>query len=292
MRRFICNICGFGNTASNFGEGREGAVCGRCHSSQRLRSVISILSRSLFQCDIPLCHFPRLQSIRALGISDSPVIASRLEEHFRYTNTFYHQQPQLDILAPPPDELGRYDFVICSDVLEHVAGPIEEAFRSLHSLLKPGGFLILTVPFGIQSTTLEHFAGIQALTVSTVDGHPIAIGKSVDGRYEVFDDLVFHLGEGATLEHRIFSENDLRQLLLESGFSNVVIDNTSNADFGIEYGSECSLPIFASNGPPLLPSASLSELVTDYAEQKRKMLASRQSLWVRLGRTLGFGPRL
>ena len=40
-----------------------------------------------------------------------------------------------------------FDFILSSDVLEHVPEP-EEAFREVHRVLKPGGKFIFTAPFG------------------------------------------------------------------------------------------------------------------------------------------------
>ena len=39
-----------------------------------------------------------------------------------------------------------YDAIICNAVLEHV-GPVDEIMRELHRLLRPGGHLVLTIPF-------------------------------------------------------------------------------------------------------------------------------------------------
>lgn len=45
----------------------------------------------------------------------------------------------------PPAGLGRFDAVVCFNVLEHVPDDVR-ALRSLHSLLRPGGVLLLLVP--------------------------------------------------------------------------------------------------------------------------------------------------
>jgi SAM-dependent methyltransferase len=47
-------------------------------------------------------------------------------------------------MAPVPD--ATYDTVLCSEVLEHVADPAA-ALSEIHRVLKPGGRLVLTVPF-------------------------------------------------------------------------------------------------------------------------------------------------
>jgi len=51
-----------------------------------------------------------------------------------------------DIHAPPAALLGRYDWIICTQVLEHVRRPDLAAARLL-TLLRPGGGLLFSVPF-------------------------------------------------------------------------------------------------------------------------------------------------
>jgi len=56
------------------------------------------------------------------------------------------RQPYLDITQPHPDQYGTYDFILSSDVFEHVAIPVERAFEEAFRLLKPHGVLCITVP--------------------------------------------------------------------------------------------------------------------------------------------------
>lgn len=44
---------------------------------------------------------------------------------------------------------GRFDFVVCTEVLEHTRRPFEAA-SEMHRVLKPGGLLFLTVPFNFR----------------------------------------------------------------------------------------------------------------------------------------------
>ena len=50
-------------------------------------------------------------------------------------------------LTSRPEQLGRYDLVVCSEVLEHL-GDDALAARHLAALLAPGGCLVATVPGG------------------------------------------------------------------------------------------------------------------------------------------------
>jgi SAM-dependent methyltransferase len=50
----------------------------------------------------------------------------------------------IDRMAPVPD--ATYDTVLCSEVLEHVPDPFA-GLREIRRVLKPGGVLLLSVPF-------------------------------------------------------------------------------------------------------------------------------------------------
>ncbi len=72
---------------------------------------------------------------------------------FTYTGFDVHQNPQgtVDVLGaiddplPAPLASQHFDFILCTEVLEHVPR-WPEAFRNLSALLSPGGRLLLTTP--------------------------------------------------------------------------------------------------------------------------------------------------
>ncbi|HEU0119425.1 MAG TPA: methyltransferase domain-containing protein [Bryobacteraceae bacterium] len=291
MPNFLCNLCGAATGFSPSAD-REETLCVACGCSMRMRGVIATLSRTLFQCEIPLPEFPALKAVKALGISDSPLYAAGLERSFRYTNTFFHQEPFLDIRNPSVGECGQYDFVICSEVLEHVPQPAVHAVEGLRKLLKPSGFLLVTVPYHLAPESTEHFPPFQHQTLATLGGEPILIGRDADGHFHVRKDLVFHGGPGSTLEHRQCSDGGIQTLLRNHGFPTITIDTTAAPAFGIEYDSPCSLPIIASQGKFVLPPEAVAELAQQYADGQTKLRQARESSWLRLGQRLGLGPRL
>jgi hypothetical protein len=118
---FVCNICGKANRSTFLELARENATCSSCRSTVRTRSLLRVLSLELFGLEVCLPDFPRVKSLRGLGTSDTALYASVLADRFNYTNTFYDFAPRFDIMNPPQGELGRYDFVVSSEVLERSA---------------------------------------------------------------------------------------------------------------------------------------------------------------------------
>ncbi len=285
MTRFTCNICGASNTPRDVD--REVATCWKCRSSERIRSTLLTLSEALFGAELALPDFPRLKSVRGLGISDSDIYAGELERCFDYTNTFYHREPRFDLTSPDEGHYGLYDFVICSDVLEHVTPPADRAMQTLFRVLKPHGQLILTLPFSVDPTSIEHFPHLKSFGMSEVNGRTVVVAQKDDGAYEVFDNLVFHGGPGSTLEMRIFSEDDLKTRLGAAGFTSVRVLTISSPQHGVTFAGPCSLPIIASRGPFQLEGPAISELV---GQTSRTLAAVRNSKWLRLGRKIGRGP--
>lgn len=110
-----------------------------------------------------------------------------------YTATDCFEHPNIDVVSDihrltERFEPESFDFVICTDVFEHIPRPWVAA-RELHAVLKPGGKLLLTTPFnfhlhgnevvrdfwrisadGLRQLFLEE-AGFAAVEITPV-GHP------------------------------------------------------------------------------------------------------------------------
>jgi SAM-dependent methyltransferase len=234
MIRFRCNICGRKTSFPQEHLLREQWSCVNCGSSVRWRSIIHALSIELFGRSLAICDFPIRKDIRGLGMSDWVTYAKRLEEKFSYTNTFYHMDPFLDITHIDDSQHGLYDFIISSDVFEHICPPVSTAFENARLLLKPGGVLILTVPY-VEGETLEHFPDTRSFSVYRKMGQWVLLSKSADGRSMEFTDLTFHGGPGTTLEFRIFGKDSLARDCASAGFRHIRIHDESLEDFGISW---------------------------------------------------------
>ncbi|HML17197.1 MAG TPA: methyltransferase domain-containing protein [Bryobacteraceae bacterium] len=269
--KFTCNICGAECSRPPEGLGRETENCAACGSTVRLRALIALLSREMFGVLLALPEFPVLKGIRGIGMSDAPELAERLAEKFDYTNTFYHQAPVFDVTTPDDRDRGRYDFIVSSEVMEHVPPPVERVFATLFGMLKPDGLLLLTTPYTLGGTTREHFPDLHEFTLASVGQRTVLINRRRDGSIEVFENLIFHGGHGSTVEVREFTEDSLRSLLERTGFDAIHFAGENVPEFGVEHSENWSLPIAARKGNFQPPAA---ELALQYREACR--LAARK----------------
>lgn len=243
---FDCNICGARTSVdSNDILEREKPTCGHCESALRSRGVVAALQERLFGEITKLNQLPSRKGIKGLGMTDSKCYSPLLDQKFSYINTFYHREPYLDITNPEPRFKNRFDFVLSSDVMEHVCPPIELAFRNLRALLRAGAILVLSTPFALKGSTVEHYPDLYQFEILGSGAERHLINTTRDGRKQVFRNLAFHGGKGATLEMRLFSQPELLRLLQVSGFTDVRIHAKAFPEWGIIYPNPCSLPITA-----------------------------------------------
>jgi SAM-dependent methyltransferase len=219
MVSFLCNICGHADSLPAADISRESGICLYCGSTVRFRSIAHALAVELLGETRSLPSLPTRKDIRGIGLSDWLGYAELLRDKFSYKNTYYHKHPRLDICDPEHAEHGLYDFVISSDVFEHVPPPVDRAFEGAFKLLKPGGLLICSVP-SIDGTTDEHFPELHRFSLhKTKDGGQYTLSNlTADGRKQEFTDLVFHGGSGSTLEMRVFGKESLRDHFMRAGF--------------------------------------------------------------------------
>ena len=291
--QFVCNVCGFSNRRPAEGFSREKPSCTTCGSNVRLRGLLQALSLELFGLNLTLPEFPRVKSLRGLGLSDAVFYADQLAAKFDYRNTFFHREPFFDIRQIEDADCGRYDFIISSEVFEHVPPPAETAFANAFRLLREGGILAFTVPFSLEATTAEHFPNLHEFGLAHVGDRTVLVNRTRAGEFQVFENLAFHVSFGGpSLEIREFSECSLKAVLTGAGFSEVRVYSEDYPPYGIVRSESWSLPMVARKGNFALSREATRDILEHWSELKQKfdseMRQLRRSYWFRLGRKMGW----
>lgn len=320
MISFTCNICGTRNTVPEILW--EPPTCSGCRSNVRMRALIYLLSIGLFGEARALPEFPVNRNVKGFGLSDDNCYAIPLAERFDYTNTYYDREPYLDLTAVHTELYGTYDFILSSDVFEHVAPPVERAFEEAFSLLKPNGFLCITVPSSpADEPTVEYYPHLHEYSIVPLGGEYVLVNRKEDKSIEIHQKLEFHGGIGATLVMRAFSQKDLARKLLGVGFRAVDFQTESVEHCGLQLAGNWSLPLVASKDSyslpppadpepqpepepetPPTPSPDLetqiarmhherAALESQVAALESQLRAVADSRWLKLGRRLGLGPQ-
>jgi SAM-dependent methyltransferase len=290
---FVCNVCGSPNRVPAGPLDRERPGCAACGSNVRMRGLLHALSQELFGANLTVPEFPRVKSLRGLGLSDSTQYADTLAAKLDYRNTYFHREPRFDITEVDEAECGRYDFVLASEVFEHVAPPAGRAFANAFRLLREGGVLVFTVPYSLDAATVEHFPALREHGLARVGGRTVLVNRTAQGEVQVFENLAFHISFGGeALEMREFSESALKTALAAAGFSEVRICSDNYAPFGIAHAEACSLPIAARKGAYGLSRAAAGDIIGEWRGLKQKFDADMRRLgkswWFRIGRKMGW----
>jgi hypothetical protein len=243
----------------------------------RHRSVVAVLTQELFGVAYPLNRLPVLKSICGLGLSDSQPYARVLADHFHYRNTYLHREPVLDISDPGSQDRGTLDFLVASEVFEHVRPPVGQSLENARALLRGDGVLVMTVPYELEGETTEHFPALDDFAPVELRGGTVLVNRTADGQLQLFSDLVFHGGLGSTLELRCFSESGLRQALTDAGFGYVRIHAEDYPEFGIVHQENWSLPVAARRHAPEGNRAVICELIEGNWSQRLRPLQEENS---------------
>jgi SAM-dependent methyltransferase len=217
----------------------------QCESTVRDRTIVHLLTSALIGHSAALPDLPQRRDLRGLGLSDSRTYARPLRRTFSYTNTYFHTRPKLDITNVADRHDATYDFIISSDVFEHVAPPVARAFSGARRLLKPGGVFVFSVPFSLDADTIEHFPDLHDYRVIESPAGWRLENRTADGRDQTFTGLVFHGGPGTTLEMRVFSRAGLEREFAAAGFSRMRVADEPFLKYGIAWPHPWSVPIVA-----------------------------------------------
>lgn len=194
--------------------------CVRCGSTVRLRALVAAFGREVLGTISPAPDFPVRPELRGVGISDQECCAVHFSRTTTFLNTWFHKEPFRDLMDASTFGGEQYDYVTCSEVLEHVDQPAETALRTIFSILRPGGVAILTTPT-IEGRTVEHYPALAGHDVAlTPDGWRLR-GRLRDGSAFESDSVLFHGGPGSTVEMRVWGSESLREAMTEAGFVDV-----------------------------------------------------------------------
>lgn len=228
---FTCNICGRTNDRGHWH--REVTLCLGCGSNARFRAMVAGLSIALFNKITPLPEMVPDHSIRGFGCSDSECYGQPLAALFHYTNTFLHTPPRADIgcaetLAP----YGGCDFILCSEILEHVLCSPSHALRNMRDCLKPGGSLIFSAPSYEMTETVEKYPPLECYRSIEIGDRSVVVYQTMAGTFGLDASPVYHGGPGSVLEMRLFSHSALLDTVKTAGFTSVTTVGEEAAAFG------------------------------------------------------------
>lgn len=196
-----CNICGDRATFINQDRGKEGWQCSNCAASSRNRLVMFVLGRLLGLSDRPVYAWPANKALKILEPCPRGPQVPMLRDKFDY----FEPEFDLDKIAAGADPRayanveqlafadGIFDFVLASDVFEHVRHD-QRGFREIYRTLKPEGVFIFTSPY-------SHQRRQTLVRVKVEDDQDIPL---VEQRYAG--------GGGATLDYREYGRDVLEQL--------------------------------------------------------------------------------
>jgi len=230
---FTCNICGTTNRWDIQKAHREVPSCDGCGSTPRFRGLMAVLSMFLYDGKIKVMNDVKPNpKIKGLGMSEWEGYGKILDKKYTFLNTFYHTEPFLDISGPTVPPYCGLDFVICTEVFEHIDLPLERAFSNLWHLLKPGGCLIFSVPYTDLDHSIEYYPDLYEHQCVNFKDEWILVNRTAEKKYEVYSNLSFHGGPGSTLERRFFCEKDMVNYLKGAGFTDLEIHDSPHLACG------------------------------------------------------------
>jgi SAM-dependent methyltransferase len=145
-----------------------------------------------------LPEFSERKELRGIGLTDPEPIAALLAERFTYRNTFLTTEPRLDIRRDP-SPLGELDFLIASEVFEHIEPPVAPAFENAARTLKPAGALLFTVPWVWDGDAATAIPELHDWRLACEDGRYHIVDRRAEGAVECFRDMAFDGGPGPSL---------------------------------------------------------------------------------------------
>jgi len=212
-----CILCGTTNRNTTQVK-RETMQCRDCGSTWRARAVGLAVLHGLGYESLKFKSVTPDWSRIGLGISDDISLSSKLSTKFFYTNSYFDTFPYLDIRKVPTRAKRQFEFVICSDVLEHIDVDLPKAFAGLRSLLNARGFLVASVPTKKDTPHKDFYPAMKHFSIERDEVH----WTDDRGKRHVDRDPEFHGGRGQNLAFRQFSDESFVHALASAGFAEII----------------------------------------------------------------------
>lgn len=169
-------------------------------------------------------------SRNGIGISDDVNLSSKLGLFTFYSNTFFDTFPHLDLLNVPTEIHNSFEFVSCSDVLEHISQDPTIAAKALFDLTRDDGFVVVSVPVATTFNHLdEYYPGLTKW--DTLEDGSIR-WVNVNGEEHLDSNPDWHGGRGLTLAFREFGRDSLIALMMSVGFKDCFFVN-EHSELGV-----------------------------------------------------------
>jgi hypothetical protein len=194
-----------------------------------------------------LNYFPINKNLKVLYICNNNILLSYLNKKFKVDYMNYDNF-KLNILNNKNIKLNDYNFIICSDIYQHI--PVNEDLQYSFNILKKllinddNSFLIFSVPFVYNNETIEYFPNLNNYSIIKVDNKYILENITNTNEKEIFDNLIFHGKNISDIEMRLFSYNSIKEHLIKAGFQNIDsldINNNQLKNNGIYWNNNDSL---------------------------------------------------
>lgn len=254
--------------------------------------MIHALSTALFYKSIAIPDFPERKDLLGIGTSDWDGYAKPLSQKLGYTNTFYHKAPRLDITQISQENEASVDFLLSTDVFEHVNPPVSIAFENARAMLRDNGAFVFSVPYTLSGATIEHFPNLFDYRIESCNGKKVLINKTRDGQVEEFEHLIFHGGEGETLETRVFSLSDLLNDLASAGFADVKVMSDPCFEHGVYWPQPWSLPIVARTTAPSVKVNAWGPQASSISNPANQQGSGDIAVWVKIQQTVDHVPSI
>jgi hypothetical protein len=221
-----CAVCGEKVDLTDAKLHREIPICPLCHSNPRFCGIALAVNRAMYgDVETPLLQRPQRKTVAALGVSDDFRYASILDRLFTYTNTYFHQEPRLDITSVEGTGAFRdLDLIVCSDVVEHTLTSVLIPLQNFHRMLKPGGVAVVSAPTFDMASTIEWYGGAKTINIVQTGTEYSVEWTNLKGDVYVDASPRFHGGPGQVLEMRVMAHRDLVDTAHAAGFKAVTVE--------------------------------------------------------------------